>query len=69
MKILITGGAGFIGLGIANFLGQNRDYEITIADIFSEGQKDSEFDKTISNYNINIIEGDFTDFSSFMNFF
>ena len=39
-KVLILGGAGFIGLGIARFIGENRDYDITIADIFSPGQKD-----------------------------
>ena len=41
-KVLILGGAGFIGLGIARYLGANRDYDITIADIFSPGQKDSD---------------------------
>ena len=59
-KVLILGGAGFIGLGIAKYLGENRDYKITIADIFSSGQKDSDFNTTISDYNINYIEGDFT---------
>ena len=27
-KVLILGGAGFIGLGIARFLGENKDYDI-----------------------------------------
>ena len=30
-KVLIFGGAGFIGLGIARFLDETRDCEITIA--------------------------------------
>ena len=34
-KVLILGGAGFIGLGIARFLGETRDYDITIADLFT----------------------------------
>ena len=47
-KVLILGGAGFIGLGIARFLGENRDYDITIADIFSPGQKDSDLNQVVS---------------------
>jgi len=58
-KVLILGGAGFIGLGIARFLGESRDYSITIADIFSPGQKDPDFDQIIADHSINVIEGDF----------
>ena len=58
-KALILGGAGFIGLGIARFLGANRNYNITIADIFSPGQKDSDFDQVVSDYSIKLIDGDF----------
>ena len=58
-RVLILGGAGFIGLGIAKYLGENRDYDITIADIFSPGQKDADFDQVVSDYSIKVIEGDF----------
>ena len=58
-KVLILGGAGFIGLGIAKFLGEYRKYEITIADIFAPGQEDNDFKETVANYNINVIRGDF----------
>ena len=64
-KVLILGGAGFIGLEIANFLGTNREYDITIADIFSPGQKDSDFNTIVSTQSINVIEGDFTELSFF----
>ena len=60
-KVLILGGAGFIGLGIARFIGENRDYDITIADIFSPGQKDSDFNQVAADYSIKVIEGDFAD--------
>ena len=60
-KVLIFGGAGFIGLGIARYLGANRDYDITIADIFSPGQKDSDLNQIVSDYSIKLIEGDFAD--------
>ena len=39
-NVLILGGAGFIGLEIARYLGKNRDYNITIADISSSGVLD-----------------------------
>ena len=32
-KVIILGGAGFIGLNIARYLIKNRNYKITIADI------------------------------------
>ena len=60
-KVLILGGAGFIGLGIAKYLGENKNYNITIADIFSPGQKDADFDQVVSDYSIKVIEGDFAD--------
>ena len=37
MKILITGGAGFIGSNLSKFL-LKRDYEVTIVDDFSAGK-------------------------------
>lgn len=58
-KVLLLGGAGFIGLGIARFLAESRNYEITIADIFSPGQMDDDFNKVICNHSIKVIEGDF----------
>tara|TARA_Y100000590_G_C15747715_1_gene1022840 strand:- start:6140 stop:7174 length:1035 start_codon:yes stop_codon:yes gene_type:complete len=64
-KVLIIGGAGFIGLGITRYLGENRNYDITIADVFPSGQKDESFDKVVSDYSVNIIEGDFTQPSMF----
>ena len=64
-RVLILGGAGFIGLGIAKYLGENRDYDITIADIFSPGQKDADFDQVVSDYSIKVIEGDFASLESY----
>ena len=55
-KVLILGGAGFIGLGIAKYLGANREYEITIADIFSSEQKDSDLNQVVYDYSIKIFE-------------
>lgn len=60
-KVLLLGGAGFIGFNIVKCLAETREYKLTIADNFSRGQKDEELLSLISSYNINLIEGDFTD--------
>ena len=57
---MILGGAGFIGLGIARFLGGKRDCDITIADIFTTGQADDDFKRVVSSFSIKVIEGDFS---------
>ena len=59
-KILILGGAGFIGFNITRFLAENRDYELTIADNFMKKNRDEEFDALISKHNIKVIEADFS---------
>lgn len=59
-KVLIMGGAGFIGFNIAKFLQQKKGYQITIADNLSRGKMDSYLLEFINNENINFIEGDFT---------
>ena len=64
-KVLILGGAGFIGLGICNYLCENRDYDITIADLVSPDHKDNDFDQTILKYSIKLVEGDFTNYKLF----
>ena len=60
-KVLILGGAGFIGLELARFLGEKRKYNITIADICSTDKEDSRFSEIVNNNSIAVIKGDFTD--------
>ncbi len=51
MKILVTGGAGYIGSHVAKQLLENTDYEIFILDNFSTGSREAlEFLKTIRNF-------------------
>jgi len=64
-KALLLGGAGFIGLNIAKYLAENRDYTITLADNFSRGQMDEPLVALKNKYNINVIAGDFTDPKAF----
>jgi UDP-glucose 4-epimerase len=58
MKILITGGAGFIGYHIVKrFLLNLKNYSVIVFDNFSSGKK-SNFDIFLSNKKLKIIEGD-----------
>ena len=50
-KALLLGGAGFIGFNIAKYLGENRDYSITIADnFFRAGGASGTIAKAMSAY-------------------
>ena len=66
-KVLLLGGAGFIGLNIARYLGENRDYELTIADNFFRhgGKEDDVLSALVSKFNIRVCKGDFTDADDF----
>lgn len=59
-KVLILGGAGFIGFNVAKYLAKNRDYQLTIADNFMKKNRDEEFDALVSQYGIRVIEDDFS---------
>ena len=61
-KILLLGGAGFIGFNIAKYLSKKSGYKITIADNFfrAGGKIDSSLQALIDMYNIKIVSGDFT---------
>ena len=60
-KVLLLGGAGFIGFNISKFLAENRDYSITIADNFARGKQDELFTALVKKHNIKVVPGDFTD--------
>ena len=64
-KILLLGGAGFIGFYLAEVLSKDPVNKITIADNLSRGKMDSQLTKLIENNNIQFIEGDFTHQESF----
>lgn len=60
-KILVTGGAGFIGYHLAKKLSLNPSYFITIADNFSRGRLDTELQDLQGLDNIQFVNGDLTD--------
>jgi len=64
-KVLILGGAGFIGYNITRYLAENRNYELTIADDFSSGSNDDEINSLCTKYNIRLITADFSKQESF----
>lgn len=58
-KILITGGAGFIGYHLAKYLSEQKN-EIVLVDNFFRGKKDAELNKLLSKPNIKMVEADLT---------
>jgi len=60
-KVLITGGAGFIGYHLAKRLVTQKGYTITIADNFFRGRHDDDFKALIAHPNITFIKADLTD--------
>jgi len=65
-KILITGGAGFIGLHLAEKL-SDQGCEIVIMDNFSRAVKDNDLDKILSRDNVSTRTIDFLDQDSVQN--
>lgn len=58
-KILITGGAGFIGYHLAKKLSEQKN-EIVILDNFSRGRRDLELETLLTKPNVKLIEADLT---------
>lgn len=63
-KILILGGAGFIGMHLAKFLIRNRDCELTLADKVFVRNK-AEYFSTSEIERLNIIKDDFSSITAF----
>lgn len=65
MKVLITGGAGFIGGHLAQYLAK-KNYKVLIVDNLARGLIDNFLQNILKNSNISFIRGDITD-SDFIN--
>jgi len=59
MKVLITGGAGFIGYHLSKSLAK-QNYEVTILENFERTPEDNEFKNLINKKNVKFINGDVT---------
>ena len=55
-KILITGGAGFIGLNLLNNF--SSKFDVTVFDNFSRGKMDNAFRREIKKKNIKFVKVD-----------
>lgn len=64
-KILVTGGAGFIGYNISRILSENLENEVHIIDDLSKGEKDSELNELIERSNVTFYEMDLTDLETY----
>src|SRR4029078_12617208 len=64
-KVLLLGGAGFIGFNIAKYLSENRDFELTIADNFARGKQDELFTELVAKHDIRVVAGDYADPEAF----
>jgi len=64
MKVLIAGGAGFIGLHLAKYLAEKRD-DVTICDNLFRGEMDSELTDLIKSENVEFVNADLTDGKEF----
>ena len=59
MKVLITGGAGFIGFHLARHL-SSQGFDIHIADNFQRGKRDGDFNSLLKQKNVKLIQLDVT---------
>jgi len=59
MKILITGGAGFIGYHLAKYLADRGD-DVVVCDNFARGEKDKDFQELVSRPNVELVICDLT---------
>lgn len=64
-KILIIGGAGFIGYHLTKKLSEDPHHDITIVDNFFRGKRDGDLRALISENKIKVVEADLTKQESF----
>jgi UDP-glucuronate decarboxylase len=60
-RILITGGAGFIGYHLVRRLAEDEENEITLADDFSRGRLDDELRAVAAQPQVRLVTADLTD--------
>lgn len=65
-KILITGGAGFIGYHLAkHLLDSTKDIELVLIDNLQRGKLDEDFSKVVDNPRVKLLTLDLTDLASY----
>ncbi len=64
-KILITGGAGFIGYHLAERLSADPGNQVTLVDNLERGRHDEELRQLLSRPNVSLVNADLTDPASY----
>src|SRR5688572_1241906 len=60
-RILIFGGAGFIGFHLARRLADDSDHSVTLVDDLSRGRRDQDLELLLRRPNVQLVEADLTD--------
>jgi UDP-glucose 4-epimerase len=63
-KILITGGAGFVGYHLAKLLASEKENEVVLVDNLFRGRKDADLEALLARPNVKLVEADLTDRAS-----
>jgi nucleoside-diphosphate-sugar epimerase len=64
-RVLLLGGAGFIGYHLGRHLVDRGDCQITLVDNFFRGKRDRELDTLLQSDAVDVVERDLTDISAF----
>ena len=64
-KILITGGAGFVGFSLATELSNDPNIQLTLIDNLDRGRNDKDFEELLKKDSVNFINSDVTNFETF----
>src|SRR3989344_6407489 len=59
-KILVTGGAGFIGFALSKHLAENKDNKVTLCDNFARSKEDEDLKQLLEKDNVSFIKCDLT---------
>jgi len=60
-RVLITGGAGFIGFSLAHYLLEKGGYQIVLTDNFARGRRDPDLEALLKDKNVSFQPCDLTD--------
>ncbi len=60
-KILVTGGAGFIGYHLAKHLLEETDNFLVLVDNLQRGKRDEDFEELLTNERVKFLQADLTD--------
>ena len=66
-RVLITGGAGFVGFSLASKLIEKGNVELTLIDNFDRGRNDEEFESFLKHNSVNFVNADITKLDTFDN--